>query len=74
MTLDTKAMETAARAVYENYYGKNTWKNAAPADRGHARQAVRLTLNALERANLAIVSKPKAGAAPPARPLMRAVR
>ena len=41
------ALEKAARAVHETYKGKGTWSAATPAERSHARQAVRLVQNAL---------------------------
>jgi hypothetical protein len=62
MDLDTKSMEVAARAVHETYFGKDTWKAASPDDRGRARQAVRVTLSALERTGKIPSSKPAAAA------------
>jgi hypothetical protein len=78
MKLDTKPMEVAARAVHENYFGKNTWKDATPAERGHARQAVRLTLSALSRTGVAVGTSSKAPPLrvppPPTRAPQRVVR
>lgn len=70
MKLDTKPMETAARAIHENYYGKGTWKTAEPSERGHARQAVRLVLAALEKQGLSVASQKE----PAARPAASATR
>ncbi len=62
-------METAARAVHENYHGKNTWKAATPAERGQARQAVRLVQSALERAGVTLSPAPA-----PAQPVQGAIQ
>ena len=51
-----KALETAARAVHENYYGVDTWKSAGANSRSAARHAVRLTVDALERHGLSVVA------------------
>jgi len=83
MKLEVKTMEVAARAVHETYYGKSTWKGATPAERGNARQAVRVALSAFERSGLTLKAdgqstRPAAAVAPrpsPPRPaLQRATR
>ena len=59
-----KALETAARAVHENYYGSGTWRGAGTGGRSAARHAVRLTVSALEKHGLAVVAG-RPPAAPP---------
>ena len=58
-----KAVEDAARAVHETYWGKSTWKAAGVEARSQARQAVRKTLAAFEKNGLQ-VDQGANGAAP----------
>ncbi len=49
------ALERAARAIHESYYGPDSWKQAGAPERSHARQAVRLALGAVEKNGLSIL-------------------
>jgi hypothetical protein len=70
MATKDDAEERAARAIHESYFGKGTYAKATPADRSHARQALRLALSALHG------DKPKLQAipAPASRPPIGSIR
>ena len=65
-----KALEDAARAVHENYYGVRTWKAAGPKERSHARHSIRLMAASLEKHGLSFM-RGAPGLRPPAPPRPR---
>jgi hypothetical protein len=68
MTSTDESRERAARAIYESYRGKGAWSNADPAERSHARHALRLALNALGGEAAAPSEPPEPPPAPAADP------